>query len=90
MGIPGLLRRVLEREGHRSVAKMARVKASELGVEIPVATLYSWMTPNPQYRRRPYTPASLRLISHISGEPLERVVELAAQDAREASATAAS
>jgi len=76
MGIPELLWGVLKRKGYSSVEDMAWQESQRLHKRIPIATLRSWMTKNRRYRRQPWKATSLRLISDITGEPLDRLFEM--------------
>ncbi len=76
MSIPELLWGVLKRKGYSSVEDMAWQESQRLERRIPTATLRSWMTKNQRYRRRPWKASSLRIISQISGEPVERLFEM--------------
>ncbi|KPJ64897.1 hypothetical protein AMK68_00240 [candidate division KD3-62 bacterium DG_56] len=78
MDIPQLLWGVLEKEGHGSIAEMARAK------HVAYTTLYSWMTKKRSHRRVPWKPASLLTISRITGEPVERLLGISG-DGRDSS-----
>ena len=82
MDIPDLLWEVKEREGHKSIAEMARAKSLELQEPIPPGSLYSWMTKRSRHRRRPYAHSSLRLISRITGRSIDDL--LGSGDGRDA------
>ena len=71
MNIPDLLWEVKEREGHKSIAEMARAKSLELEESISPGSLYSWMTRRERHQRRPYAHSSLRIISRITGRSID-------------------
>ena len=81
MGIPELLRGVQKERGYASVEDMAFQESMRLGERIPVATLRSWVSENPRYRRSPQSVSSLRTIEKITGLGLVELIEMVEQDA---------
>lgn len=86
MGIPELLRGVLNERGYGGIEEMAVRESMRIGEVILPGTLRTWMTTNDRYRRVPRDIRSLRTIQKITDRSLDELTEIVESDARDNSA----